>query len=155
VHGELRLRPLGHGDEAAVRGLFFASRAETFTDAQLSPEALQSLLNIQFDAQCQHYARHFFQSRTLLLLEGAKPVGRLIVQRNHDELLLVDMLVDPSTRRRGLGSWMLRRVADEARHFAIPLRCHVDPTNPARQLYQRMGFVVIGQDGVDQKLELV
>ncbi|HZM37464.1 MAG TPA: GNAT family N-acetyltransferase [Acidimicrobiales bacterium] len=61
--------------------------------------------------------------------------------------------VDPATpeisigvttgfRRRGLGTALLEALVDEARHLGVPaLSLSVETGNPARSLYQRLGFV--------------
>ena len=152
---ELRLRRVEPADEVELRAIFAASRSEQFDAAELTSEALRTILDIQFEAQRRHYAHHYPDAEYLVLLNATTPAGRLIIERHRDELLLVDILVDPSWRGRGLGTWALHHVVAEARGLGLPVRCHVDPTNPARRLYERLGFVVIGQDGVDLRLELV
>jgi ribosomal protein S18 acetylase RimI-like enzyme len=51
--------------------------------------------------------------------------------------------VTPGSRRRGVGTALLGALIDEARHLGIPsLSLSVETDNPARSLYQRLGFVI-------------
>ena len=99
-------------------------------------------------------ARHYPEARSWLLLEDGEPVGRSIETPGTDHLLLIDLMVAPSARRRGLATWMIEALAQKARADGLPLRCHVDPNNDARQMYTRLGFTVIGHEGGSLVLEL-
>jgi ribosomal protein S18 acetylase RimI-like enzyme len=53
--------------------------------------------------------------------------------------------VDPSQRRAGLGTAMLNRLLCDAQAAGFPgVSLSVRNNNPARQLYERVGFRVIG-----------
>jgi len=130
------LRPQAPADTPFLRWLFATSRSGMFETAQLSEEGLAQLLDIQFEAQRNHYARHYPEARSWLLLEDGEPVGRSIETPGTDHLLLIEAL------------------AQKARADGLPLRCHVDPNNDARQMYTRLGFTVIGHEGGSLVLEL-
>jgi ribosomal protein S18 acetylase RimI-like enzyme len=52
--------------------------------------------------------------------------------------------VTPDCRRRGFGTALLEALVDEARQLTIPaLSLSVEADNPARSLYQRLGFVIL------------
>jgi ribosomal-protein-alanine N-acetyltransferase len=63
-----------------------------------------------------------------------------------DELMINDLAVDQSARRRGVGSALLRRLIDGARlRGCRRATLEVRPSNePARALYGRFGFGVVG-----------
>jgi GNAT superfamily N-acetyltransferase len=148
------LRPAGPADTPFLRWLFATSRSDSFEAAQLSEEGLTQLLDMQFEAQRRHYARHYPEARSWLLVEDGEPVGRLFEDPGTDVLLLIDVAVAPSARRRGLASWMIGALAQKARAYGSPLRCHVDPNNDALQMYARLGFTVTGYEGGNLVLEL-
>jgi ribosomal-protein-alanine N-acetyltransferase len=64
-----------------------------------------------------------------------------------DELMINDLAVDPSARRRGIGSGLLRHIMDGARIRGCRLATlEVRPSNaPARALYEAFGFEVVGR----------
>ena len=49
---------------------------------------------------------------------------------------------------------MIGTLAQKARADGLPLRCHVDPNNDARQMYDRLGFTLTGYEGGSLVLEL-
>jgi len=154
VPGNLALRPEVPTDTPFLRWLFASSRSSNFESALLSEEGLAQLLDMQFEAQRRHYARHYPKARSWLLVEVGEPVGRLIETSETDHLLLIDLAVAPSARRRGLATWMIGELAQKARADGLPLRCHVDPSNDALGLYTRLGFTKLGSEGGSLVLEL-
>ena len=154
MHDTLSLRPAAPGDDAFLRSLFAVTRSAPFEAAGLDPDSVERLLDLQFEAQRRHYSHHYPQSRRWVLLEDGLAVGRLTEVAQDDHLLLLDLAVDPAARRRGLATWMIEQLLRRARATGVPLRCHVDPGNPARTLYDRLGFTVVGHDGADLLLEL-
>src|SRR5262245_41457603 len=68
---------------------------------------------------------------------------------------IVDMAVEPSHQRRGLGSAVLLYLLEEIRHLAPPnayVSLLADP--PGRQLYMRIGFVESAPESVGMVLIL-
>jgi RimJ/RimL family protein N-acetyltransferase len=60
---------------------------------------------------------------------------------------VVGVYLRPAARGKGAGATLLKAVIDEARRQALQLHLAVTTDNePARRLYERMGFVVYGED---------
>jgi ribosomal protein S18 acetylase RimI-like enzyme len=60
----------------------------------------------------------------------------------------VSIGVVSEARGRGVGTRLLQAVIDEGRRRALPgLSLSVERDNPARALYERLGFTVVGLDG--------
>jgi ribosomal protein S18 acetylase RimI-like enzyme len=154
VPGNLLLRLEASADTPFLRWLFATSRSGSFETAQLSEEGLAQLLDMQYEAQRRHYARHYPEARSWLLVEDGVSVGRLIETAGTDHVLLIDLAVAPAARRRGLATWMIGTLTQKARADGLPLRCHVDPNNDARHMYARLGFTVIGYEGGSMVFEL-
>jgi ribosomal protein S18 acetylase RimI-like enzyme len=75
------------------------------------------------------------------------------VARWKDELRIIDIALLPEYRRRGVGSFLLDRLREEASGNALPLRIHVERHNAARALYERLGFRAVADRGVYLFLE--
>ena len=58
------------------------------------------------------------------------------------------LLLRPAFQRRGLGSQLIAGLLARARGEGKALTLKVIKTNPARRLYDRLGFVVTGEDAV-------
>ena len=72
--------------------------------------------------------------------------GRLLVPAD-------DISLMPDFRGRGIGSTLLRRFLAEATVAGVPVGLSVDAANPARHLYERLGFVVTDASSVYWSLE--
>jgi ribosomal-protein-alanine N-acetyltransferase len=76
----------------------------------------------------------------LAALEGRRVVGYLICSRYADAWHLMNVAVDPASRRRGIGSALLEQMLTRAGPDAS-YTLEVRPSNsPAIALYERYGF---------------
>ena len=81
----------------------------------------------------------------IILLAG-RPAGLLKVVRDGDHWELVQIQLAPEVQGKGLGAELLRRVVAEARGAGATLRLSVLKANPARRLYERLGFAIVGEE---------
>ncbi|KQC14754.1 MAG: hypothetical protein APR56_03145 [Methanosaeta sp. SDB] len=82
----------------------------------------------------------------VILLDG-RPVGNLIVIRGHKEIRLAEIALLSEDRDKGIGSCLIRDLAEEAVEAGLPLRLHVAKFNRAIRLYRRLSFALIGDTG--------
>jgi ribosomal protein S18 acetylase RimI-like enzyme len=105
----------------------------------------------QFAAQDAHYRAHY-PGATLDVVEiGGAPAGRLYVHRDEREVRIMDIALVPAYRGRGIGTALLQGLIAEA--GARTLSIHVEVNNPARRLYERLGFRCVSEHGVYLRLE--
>jgi ribosomal protein S18 acetylase RimI-like enzyme len=86
---------------------------------------------------------HFEWARIIML--SARPVGLLKVVREGSEWDLVQIQLVPEMQGAGLGKRLVEGVIAEARNAGASLRLSVLRENPARRLYERLGFVVFSE----------
>ncbi len=72
-------------------------------------------------------------------------IGTLEIRRHDDHIHLGEFYLLPRFQRRGIGSFLLQQVLEEASEKGLPVRLEVLKINPVRSLYQRHGFVITGQ----------
>jgi GNAT superfamily N-acetyltransferase len=113
----------------------------------------QAFLTMQFHAQDRYYREKFSDAAFLIVLCHGRPAGRLYVHRGAEEILIVDIALLPDYRGRGIGGALLGDLLAEADRAGKPVRIHVEHANPALRLYQRLGFVRVGDTGVYHLLE--
>ncbi len=102
----------------------------------------------QFAAQDLHYRAHY-PGATLDLIEvDGEPAGRLYVHRGPSDIRIMDIALAPAYRGRGIGTSLLRSLMDEADASGRKLSIHVEMNNPARRLYDRLGFRPAGEHGI-------
>lgn len=114
-------------------------------------EQKRAFLEMQFQAQATHYAKHYAGADFLIIEDDGHPVGRLYVHRQPHDIRIVDISLMPDHRSKGIGTQLLRQILDEA--GSTPVTIHVEHFNPAMRLYERLGFRRIGSHGVYHLLE--
>lgn len=94
------------------------------------------------------FAKQWGELDSYELVMDASRVGLLCLYHDDRAYYIRELQIDPSWQRRGLGTAAIRYVEDLARQADIgSLRLRVFRINPARHLYQRLGFRVIKTDG--------
>lgn len=87
----------------------------------------------------------FDPARVSVIMVAEKPIGLLRVDRRDDEVFLASIELAPEAQRRGLGGEIVGWVLREAAQRGVPVRLQVFHQNPARRLYERLGFHVVGE----------
>lgn len=81
----------------------------------------------------------------IITLDGAD-VGWLQCIHSSDELFLMQIFVDGPFQNQGIGTEVMNRLISEAAHANQPVILGVAKINPARRLYQRLGFRTVLED---------
>jgi ribosomal protein S18 acetylase RimI-like enzyme len=108
---------------------------------------------MQFNAQHQFYQEQFSKAEFLIILSDGRPAGRLYLDRREDEIRIVDIALLPEYRGSGMGTSILKDVLAEGKEKNLPVRIHVERYNRALSLYNRLGFIRIGDNGVYYLME--
>jgi ribosomal protein S18 acetylase RimI-like enzyme len=146
------LRDAEPADRPFLLALHASTRASELARTGWSPETRQVFVQMQFEAQQADYLRRHPGSRCQVIDSGEGPVGRLWVARGDDCFHVLDISLIPALRGCGIGGACLRTVLDAARDEQVDVRLHVAVGNPARRLYERLGFVAIGLPGLHQAM---
>lgn len=89
-----------------------------------------------------------------MIVSGGIDVGLLQVVDEGTQLVVGKIELLPEHQGQGIGSTLLARVLDEARGRGVPVRLQVLRANtPARRLYERLGFVVVGETATHLEME--
>jgi GNAT superfamily N-acetyltransferase len=139
-------------DESFLAELFYDVRGPEF--AALPEPMRGNLLAMQQRAQSLSYAERFPSAVNQIVRIGRQRAGRLLVSSTAEEIHLVDVALLSRFRGQGVGTKMVGDLCRRARAENVPLRLAVQGGNPARRLYERLGFVPIGSDGVYIAMEL-
>jgi len=143
-----RLRPVRAEDRDVLLQVYASTREEELKLVDWSADQKAEFVRMQFDAQDAYYREHY-EPRTFDVIEvDDEPAGRLYVARWEDEIRIVDIALLPEYRRRGIGTELLRQVLDEGARDGKRVSIHVELNNPARRLYERLGFVAVEERGL-------
>ncbi len=143
----LTFRPIRADDEAFLSQLY-ASTREDVQSLDWDEARKAAFLRMQYLAQHRYYQQQFTKAAFDLILHHDQPIGRLYVDRRDDEIRIIDIALLPAYRNTGIGTTVLKELLAEATQVGKPVRLHVERYNPALRLYQRLGFVKIGETGV-------
>jgi len=144
---------MAEADLPFVAVLYASTRAEEVALTGWPIDGQRAFLAQQHEAQHSHYRIHYADMAWLILERDGEPVGRLYLDERTDELRIVDISLLPGARGLGFGRALLEDVQDLARAGGKAVSIHVEKNNPARQLYDRIGFAFVEDKGVYDLLE--
>lgn len=146
---ELGTRPRRREDDALLFELFAESRRRELEGAPWSDGEKQAFLESQFAAQQSHYDRVFAEGLHRIFENEREAFGRILLYRDRDGLLLVDVAILPPYRNRGLGGRIMAALKDEATRTGQALRLTVYEGNrAAKRFYERHAFRPTDGNGV-------
>lgn len=140
----LSLRTAVPQDETLLRNLYASVRQEEVAGWGWTPEQMDAFLHMQWNAQHSSYKAQFPTAVQSIILQEQEPVGQCYADYASDHLRLIDISVLPPFRNRGIGSQVLRNLQLEATRRRLPVLLSVTIENPARRLYERLGFILAG-----------
>ena len=136
-----------------VQSLYITTRLDEVAATGWPLAQQLTFLSQQHVAQHSHYRRHYAGMEWLIVEQGGDAIGRLYLDSWADQLRIVDISLMPKSRRRGLGAAIMQDVIDMAAAAGKGVSIHVEKNNPARRLYDRLGFRFVEDKGVYDLLE--
>lgn len=147
------LLPVQPEETAFLYRVYASTREEELSPLGWDAERMDAFLRMQFDAQHRYYQEQFPDAAYQVIRVNDCPAGRLYVDRNLDEIRIIDIALLPEYRGQGIGTMLLKGLLEEARRANKPVRIHVDQSNPALRFYRRLGFSVIADRGIYALME--
>ncbi len=131
------LRPSTEADLPFVAALGRANRAaeaqrHTGAEADDAPASIEG---------------RFRPGRDWIVTSDDEQIGVLSLDRRADAVIVRHIALLPEFQNRGIGSALIRGVLDFAITVKLPVRLRLLKDNPARSLYERLGFAVTSEDG--------
>jgi len=142
------LRSAGSGDRDFLLQVYASTRDEELRLVDWSAEQKAAFVRMQFEAQDAYYREHYHPATFDVVEVGGEPAGRLYVARWDDEIRIIDVALLPAHRGCGIGTTLIRALLDEAAASGKRLSIHVEKHNPARRLYERLGFREVAGHGL-------
>lgn len=91
------------------------------------------------------FRRTFDPENISIVVIHGRRAGFVSVRRNEQGIYIENLQLSPSFHSSGIGTDILRQVLDRHREEVIRLTAFSD--NPAKRLYERLGFTVAERDG--------
>jgi GNAT superfamily N-acetyltransferase len=147
-HPPIALRPEQQADETFLLELYTTTRQEELVLTNWDAATRAAFVKMQFKAMRQGYAGMFPDGQFSIVLLGDLAIGRIVVHRGKPEIRLVDMVLTPEMRNRGIGTNLVKALQAEARQAGKLLCLHVLKGNRAARFYERLGFHYAGDTGL-------
>jgi ribosomal protein S18 acetylase RimI-like enzyme len=143
-------RPALAEDEPLLFALFAAEKRPQLVLAGLPHAQVEMLVGIEYRGREMTYSAQYPEADNSILLTGdGMPAGRLLLDRRPDCWRIVDIAVLAVHRGRGLATAALEECQARCSEVGARLELQVAPANPARRLYERLGFRAIREDAVE------
>lgn len=144
----VELRPVTFADEAFLLKLFATTRADELALMNWDENQKEAFIVMQFNAQNRQYVMSYPEADNSIIVWNDAPIGRLVVDKGEREFTLVDIALLPAHRGAGMGTHLIGDLLREAAAAGKPVKLNVWHSNPAKGLYQRLGFSAASDDGV-------
>jgi ribosomal protein S18 acetylase RimI-like enzyme len=146
--GWVSWRPMTESDGPALFAIYASTREAELAVVDWTPEEKHQFLLFQFNAQHQHYMQHFADADFGLLMMDSQAIGRLYVRETPERIHIIDIALLPQFRRRGIATGLLSGIVRRGSEAGLPVSIHVEMHNPARALYERLGFRLVEERGM-------
>jgi len=147
-HANITLRPVEPEDYDFLVKVYGSTRAEELALVPWTAEQQEAFIRSQFAAQQEHYAQKYPAAQHDIIVSNDRHVGRLYVARLDQEIRIIDITLLPAERNAGIGSYLIKRLLDEANHSGKLTRIYVEDFNPSLRLFERLGFSPSEQHGI-------
>jgi len=144
----IHLRPITPEDESFLASLYASTRADELAQTNWSEEQKAMFCRLQFNAQTTDYQRNYPDASFQIIERDGVAAGRLLVMRSDDAVHVIDIALMPEHRGAGIGTKFLKELQEEARAAGKKVSIYVERFNPARRLYDRLGFKQVAEKEV-------
>lgn len=142
------LRSVGPADGDFLFRVYASTREEELAPIPWTEDQKRAFLLQQFGAQSADWSQNCPGPDFQIIEVDGTPAGRFYLDRGPEEIRLVDIALLPEYRRAGIGAALIRGLLAEATKAGLPVTLHVEVFNPARRLYERLGFEAVEDRGV-------
>ncbi|HWT11377.1 MAG TPA: GNAT family N-acetyltransferase [Allosphingosinicella sp.] len=144
---------MADSDLPFIAALYASTRADEVAATGWPVPLQQAFLAQQHRAQHQHYRARHPCAEWLIVERGGEAIGRLYLEEREADLHVIDISLLPDSRGQGIGGAILRDIIAAAGRAGKAVAMHVEARNPARRLYDRLGFTVVEDKGLYLQLE--
>jgi len=142
ANSDVALRPARSNDERFLRDLYASTRIDELGQIPWTAEEKSAFCDFQFDMHGANLRSAHATARDDIVVVAGRDVGRLIVDQREVPWVLVDVAIVPEARGHGIATTVIGSLLEQARIADVPVVLHVLTNSAARQLYERLGFLL-------------
>ncbi|MFJ7669418.1 GNAT family N-acetyltransferase [Lysinibacillus sp. NPDC097195] len=148
----VELKAITNEDEAFLYKVYRSTRNHEVALWGWTVDQKQLFLAMQWRSQQASYNRQFSKASHSLIVVDKQFVGRLLIEEMADYHHLIDISILPAFQGKGIGSCIIAELLQTAREGNKAVVLQAFHTNPARGLYERLGFQVVSGDELYLKM---
>lgn len=95
------------------------------------------------DVQRASFTDRFELGEINIIVSGGRDVGFIAALHEPAAIQLFNIMIAPEFQHQGVGTAVLQHLQAVARALGVPIRLQVLKVNPARRLYERLGFTLV------------
>jgi len=104
---------------------------------------------VEYDDEALRTRLSYHWEDAAVIVRDGVDVGLLKAYRDADGWFVVQIQIAPEHQRQGLGEQALQTVLDRADAEGLPVSLAVLKANPAKRLYDRLGFEVVSENDIE------
>ncbi len=103
-------------------------------------------LHLDEVVQAESFLQQWNETQVRVITLDGADVGWLQSFSRDDDLFLAQLFVERAHQRCGIGTEVMKHLMKEAEWLNQAIRLDVVKINPARHLYERLGFRIVGEE---------
>ncbi len=150
----ITFRPVGPDDEEFLFKLYSTTRSREVEAMGLDAAGQEMFLRVQFVAQKLSYQAEFPEANHDIIFFEGRPAGRVMTKKMEKLHRYINLALLPEYQNLGIGARIIEDLIAESAKAGLTARLHVLKTSRARLLYERLGFIVTGEDDFNYIMEI-
>ena len=143
----IQLRMAEKKDGTFIETVYRSTREAELSLTNWPEQQKKAFIIMQLMAQLAEYKKNYPGAVYQIVLYKKKAAGRFYTWENDNEIRLIDITLLPQFRGKGIGTQLLQELIKKSIAVKKKISLHVEPGNPALQLYRRSGFKHIKNNG--------
>lgn len=143
----VKLRSVDEKDGSFIEMVYRSTREAELNLTDWPEQQKKTFIMMQSMAQLAEYKEKFPGAAFQVIVYKKKYAGRFYTWENENEIRLIDISLLPQFRGKGIGNYLLMELIKRSKKTQKKISLHVEAANPALQLYLRLGFVHIKNNG--------
>jgi len=154
VNPAIAFRKVTDNDLPLLMEIFLHSRLHELEPTGWTDAQKRLFLQSQFSLQQRYFLQQYPDADFLLAKRCDIDIGRIYIEHGIAQLHVIDIALLPPFREHGIGTHILHTVIEQARQQNKPVSLHVEKSNRAVRLYQRLGFCICADKGLHWKMQI-
>lgn len=109
-------------------------------------ESIDRVYGWEDEWQANYFQERFDPPTRQIILYDQKPAGALGLEWQEKALYIAYIAISQDYRGQGLGSTIIKAIIRRGSEAGLPVTLNVLRGNPAKKLYERLGFEVIAEE---------